>query len=70
MYKELYLEWPNRMTDKLPSEIHMKQLTDQWLTTALFSFEKKEYKLEKNITSGFELYPPDFNRDENNLKAY
>ena len=28
------------------------------------------YKIEKNITSGFELYPPDFNRDANDLKAY
>ena len=31
---------------------------------------KKMYKIEKNITSGFELYPPDFNRDANDLKAY
>ena len=31
---------------------------------------KKMYKIEKNITSGFKLYPPDFNRDANDLKAY
>ena len=30
--------------------------------------KKKMYKIEKNITSGFELYPPGFNRDENVLK--
>ena len=26
------------------------------------------YKIQKNITSSWELYPPDFNRDENDLK--
>ena len=31
---------------------------------------KKMYKIEKNITRGFELYPPDLNRDANDLKAY
>ena len=28
------------------------------------------YKIENNITSGFELYPPDLHRDANDLKAY
>ena len=80
MYTELCLEWPNKMTDKLTRESHVKQLlVDSMLC---FSFErpvtdncpilvlKKMYKIEKNITSGFELYPPDFNRDESDLKAY
>ena len=31
---------------------------------------KKMYKIEKNITSGFELHTRDFNRDANDLKAY
>ena len=31
---------------------------------------KKCTRLKKNITSGFKLYPPDFNRDANDLKAY
>ena len=69
------------MTDKLPRESHVKQLlVDSMLC---FSFDrpvtdncpilvlkKKMYKIEKNITSGFELYPPNFNRDESDLKAY
>ena len=32
--------------------------------------KKKCTRLKKNITSGFELYPPDLNRDANDLKAY
>ena len=69
------------MTNKLPRESHVKQLlVDSMLC---FSFDrpvtdncpilvlkKKMYKIVKNITSGFELYPPDFNRDESDLKAY
>ena len=35
-----------------------------------FSLKKKMYKIEKNITNGFELHPPDFNLDANDLKAY
>ena len=31
---------------------------------------KQMYKIEINITSGFKLYLPDFNRDANDLKAY
>ena len=38
MYTELCLEWPNEMTDKLPREIHMKQLlVDSMLC---FSFDR------------------------------
>ena len=35
-----------------------------------FNFEKKNVKDWKNITSRFELYPPDFNRDGKLFKAY
>ena len=80
MYTELCLEWPNKMTDKLPWESHVKQLmVDSMLCFSFdrpvtelpyFSFEKKNVQDWKNITSGFELYPPVFNRDESNLKAY
>ena len=28
------------------------------------------YTIERNITSGFKLYPPDFNQDANDFKAY
>ena len=77
MYTELCLEWPNKMTDKLPRESHVKQLlVDSMLC---FSFDrrpvtyncpililkKKINKIEKilqNITSGFELYPHDFRK--------
>ena len=31
---------------------------------------KKNVQDRKNITSVFELYPPDFNGDANDLKAY
>ena len=68
------------MTDKLPRESHVKQLlVDSVLG---FSFDrpvtdncpilvlKKNVQDWKNITSGLELYPPDFNRDESDLKAY
>ena len=57
----------------------MKQLLED--SMLCFSFDRpvtdncpvlilktKMYKIEKNITSSFELYPPDFNRDKNNLK--
>ena len=76
MYTELCLEWPNKMTDKLTGESHV---VDSMLC---FSFDrpmtdtcpilvlKKNVQDWKNITSGFELYPPDFNRDESDLKAY
>ena len=80
MYTELCLELPNKKTDKLTREIHMKQLlVDSML---YFSFDrqvtgncpilvlKKNVQDWKNITSCYELYPPDFNRDENDLKAY
>ena len=80
MYTELCLEWPNKTTDKLPREIHMKQLlVDSMLC---FSFDrpvadncpilvlKKNVQDRKNITSGFELYPPDFNQDAKWYKAY
>ena len=80
MYTELCLVWPNKTTDKLPREIHVKQLlVDSMLC---FSFDrpvtdncnilvlKKIVQDWKNITSGFELYPPDFNRDESDLQAY
>ena len=68
------------MTDKLPRESHVKLLLVDYMLC--FSFDrpvtdncpisvlKKMYKIEKYITSGFELYPPDFNRDESDLKAY
>ena len=68
------------MTDNLPRESHVKQLlVDSMLC---FSFDrqvtdncpilvlKKKCTRLKNITSGFELYPPDFNRDVSDLKAY
>ena len=42
-----------------------RPVTDNCLILVL----KKMYKIE-NITSGFKLYPPDFNRDANDLKAY
>ena len=80
MYTELCLERPNKMTDKLSRESHVKQLlVDSMLC---FSFDrpvtdncrtlvlKKNVQDWKNITSGFKLYPPDFNRDESDLKAY
>ena len=57
MYTELCLEWPNKMTDKLPWESHVKQLmVDSMLCFSFdrpvtelpyFSFEKKMYKIEK-----------------------
>ena len=38
MYTELCLEWPNKMTDNLPRESHVKQLlVDSMLC---FSFDK------------------------------
>ena len=68
------------MTDKLTRESHVKQLlVDSMLC---FSFDRpvtdncpilvlgKNVQDLKNITSGFELYPPDFNRDESDSKAY
>ena len=81
MYTELRLEWPNKMTAKLLRESYLKQvLVDSMLC---FSFvrpvtdncpilvlKKKNVEDWKNITSGFELYPPDFNRVESDLKAY
>ena len=56
MYTELCLEWPNKMTDKLPREIHVKQLLvdsmlyfsfDRPVTEPYFSFEKKCTRLKK-----------------------
>ena len=68
------------MTDKLPRVSHVKQLLVDSMLCCSFDRPvtdncpilvlKKMYKIEKNITSGFELYPPDFNRDESDLKAY
>ena len=36
----------------------------------IFVLRKKGTRLKKNIISGFELYPPDFNRDANDLKKH
>ena len=60
MYTELCLEWPNKKTDKLTRESHVKQLSVDstiyallfiWQTSdwqlPYFSFEKKMYKIEK-----------------------
>ena len=78
MYTELCLEWPNKKTDKLPQR-NSYEAVDSMLC---FSFDrpvtdncpilvlKKNVQDWKNITSGFKLYPPDFNRDANDLKAY
>ena len=69
-----------KKTDKLPREIHMKQLLVDYMHC--FSFDmpvtdncpilvlKKKCTRLKKFTSGFELYPPDFNQDANDLKAY
>ena len=68
MYKELCLEWPNKMCDKLPREILMKQLlADSMLcfsfdrpvtdTCPILVLKKKNVQDRKNITSGFQLYP-------------
>ena len=70
MYTELCLEWPSKKTDKLSREIHMKQFLVDYMLC--FSFDrpvtdncpisvlKKNVHDSKNITSGLELYPPDF----------
>ena len=80
MYTELCLEWPNKNTDKLHRDIHIKLLLVD--SMRCFSFDrpvtdnypililKKNVQDWNNITSGFELYPPDFNRDASDLKAY
>ena len=80
MYTELCLEWPNKLTDMLPRESHVKQLLVDSILCFLFDRPvtdncpilvlKKNVQDWKNITSGFELYPPDLNRDESELKGY
>ena len=63
------------MTDKIPRESHVKQVLVD--SMHCFSFDrpvtdnlKKNVQDWKNIASGFELYPPDINRGESDLKAY
>ena len=60
MYTELCLEWPNKLTDKLPRKSHVKQLLVHSMLCFLFDrpvtdncpilvLEKLMYKIEKKI---------------------